>query len=81
MHDWNDDTRDGVMFRFWIRAGSEFPGETALAIAHATTPAAYRKALTELAGRKRINLPEPGNAEAVLRAREIRKLAGLQADD
>lgn len=57
MADFDDDARDGVLFRFWIRAASEFPGETARAIAHATTPAEYRQALTELAKGKRINLP------------------------
>lgn len=62
MSDFEKDDFDGALFRFWIRAGSEFPGQTAIAIAAATTPAEYRKALTELAESRRINLPIDGVA-------------------
>lgn len=66
------DELDGALFRFWIRAGSQFPGETAKAIANATTAAEYRKALTELAHRKGVNLPPPAPATpTVSRALEI----------
>lgn len=59
MSDFENDEHDGALFRFWIRAGSQFPGETAKAITNATSPAEYRKALIELAARKMINLPPP----------------------
>ena len=58
--DWEDDCRDGVLFRFWIRMAS-FPGgapskvSTALGACH--TAPEYRKALTELAIREGVNLP------------------------
>lgn len=51
------DIRDAMLFRFWVRAASDFPGETAMAIARCLTPAEYRSALTELARRKGVNLP------------------------
>jgi len=57
--EWEADDHDGALFRFWIRAASLFPSETAMAITYATTPAEYRKALTDLAVFKRINLPAP----------------------
>lgn len=58
--DYDSDERDGVLFRFWIRMAS-YPGgspiKVATALTHCTTPAAYRKALTELAIQERVNLP------------------------
>ena len=55
--DCDDDMFDGVLFRFWIRAASEFPGETAIAITRCLTPADYRLALAALAIKHRINFP------------------------
>lgn len=55
-----DDTRDGMLFRFWIRAGSYpggWPAETADALAHCKTSEEYRVALTLLARKKGVNLP------------------------
>jgi hypothetical protein len=57
MNDEDDDIRDAMLFRFWVRAGSEFPGETAVAIAACHSADDYRAALTVLARRKGINLP------------------------
>lgn len=58
--DWEDDYRDGVLFRFWIRMVS-YPGgspaKVAKALQTAVTPSDYRKALTELAQREGVNLP------------------------
>lgn len=62
----DDDTLDGVLFRFWIRAAS-YPGGWPSALAagidneiraegHAT-PAAYRRALLALARDNGVNLP------------------------
>lgn len=61
-----DDYRDGVLFRFWIRAAS-YPDGWPLRLSqlidqeirkdgHAT-PAAYRRALMTLAIEKGVNLP------------------------
>lgn len=61
-----DDYRDGVLFRFWIRAAS-YPGgwpsrlaqliqEEVTTEKHAS-PAAYRRALMRLAAEKGVNLP------------------------
>ncbi|MCR6673295.1 hypothetical protein [Devosia ginsengisoli] len=111
--DFDSDERDGILFRFWIGAASYpggFPLETAKAICDCKTPAEYRRALTELAERKRINLPfadeltvdlgltllktrmalaevvdgipahhlaEENAPMTIERAREIRRLAGL----
>lgn len=62
--DYEDDTRDGMLFRFWIRAASYpggWPSELVNLIAEHTaagaTPAGYRRALMELARRKGVNLP------------------------
>lgn len=63
MADFDDDDRDGVLFRFWIRAAS-YPGgwpmDLMKAIKDCTTPAEYRRALTELAEQKGVNLPIGG---------------------
>lgn len=64
--DAQDDTLDGVLFRFWVRAAS-YPGGWPSALmaviekeiraeGHAT-PAAYRRALLALAKDKGVNLP------------------------
>lgn len=83
--DWDNDNRDGVLFRFWIRAASYpegWPFETAGAIAACTTPAEYRRALTELAKKKGVNLPPASNADAVLRVagNTVTKLREALAD-
>lgn len=64
--DWDDDTRDGILFRFWIRMAS-YPGGSPSKLVAAlenmrtgagnVTPADYRRALTELAQREGVNLP------------------------
>lgn len=65
--DWEDDYRDGVLFRFWVRMAS-YPGGSPIKLMEAfsnmrgddpgnITPAHYRKALTELAIREGVNLP------------------------
>lgn len=56
----DDDYRDGILFRFWIRAGSYpggWPSDTAKAIQHCKTVEEYRAALTKLAQEKGVNLP------------------------
>lgn len=61
-----DDARDGILFRFWIRAASYpggWPSRLAQLIQEETTkeglaaPATYRRALTTLATEKGVNLP------------------------
>lgn len=57
-----DDEMDGVLFRFWMRAGSYpggWPTDTARAITHCKTPDEYRRALIDLANEKGVNLPHP----------------------
>lgn len=58
------DSRDGVLFRFWIRAASYPGGWPSRLIAvideetkNGATPAAYRRALMRLAIEKGVNLP------------------------
>lgn len=56
----DDDIRDAMLFRFWIKAASYpggWPSETVKALENCLTPYDYRKALTELARRKGVNLP------------------------
>jgi hypothetical protein len=56
----DDDIRDAMLFRFWCRASQYpggFPSETAEAIGKCKTADDYRKALTELARKKGVNLP------------------------
>lgn len=55
----DDDQRDGQLFRYWIIAASLYPGETAEALLHATTPGEYRAALEALAVKHGVNLPPP----------------------
>ena len=62
----DDDARDGILFRFWIRAAS-YPGGWPSRLAWliqdeirkngSATPAAYRRALQTLANEKGVNLP------------------------
>jgi len=55
-----EDIRDAMLFRFWCRAasaGSGMVNETAVALMHCLTVDDYRKALTDLARRKGVNLP------------------------
>ena len=62
----DDDDRDGILFRFWIRAAS-YPGgwpNRLMTLIHEevtkegnATPAAYRRALMMLANEKGVNLP------------------------
>jgi hypothetical protein len=61
-----DDMRDGMLFRLWVRAAS-YPGGWPSRLAHLiqeetvkdkhVTPAAYRRALMRLAEEKGVNLP------------------------
>lgn len=64
---WDDDYRDGVLFRFWIRMAS-YPGGSPIRLTEALSnmrkgdpgnisAADYRKALTEFAQREGVNLP------------------------
>lgn len=76
--DYDDDSRDGILFRFWIRAASwpgGFPSELLGAIIDCHTPADYRRELLALAKAKGINLPphEP--------ATKIIEMAGQAAKD
>lgn len=76
--DYYDDSRDGVLFRFWIRAASfpgGFPSDLMRALKDCLTPEDYRRALTELAKAKAVNLPphEP--------ATKIIEMAGQTAKD
>jgi len=61
-----DDTRDGILFRFWIVAASYpggWPSRLAKLIEEETRkdglakPASYRRALLRLANEKGVNLP------------------------
>jgi hypothetical protein len=58
--DYESDERDGALFRFWIRMAS-YPEGSPMKLTNAlnrcTVPADYRRALTELAIKERINLP------------------------
>ena len=55
----DDDIRDAILFRFWCKAASTngLIIETAHALKNCLTAADYRKALTDLARRKGVNLP------------------------
>ena len=60
--DYDSDERDGVLFRFWNRMASYpegSPSKLMKAFEGMTrgSPAEYRRVLTELAQRERINLP------------------------
>jgi hypothetical protein len=66
MSDPDDDARDGILFRFWIRAGSYpegWPGRLAELFREESardgrvTPASYRRALMRLSDEKGVNLP------------------------
>lgn len=92
--DYDDDSLDGVLFRFWIRAASwpgGFPAELMQAIKDCHTPAEYRRSLTDLAKAKGVNLPECEPTELIVRmagerASELRAalasvLDGVEAHD
>lgn len=57
----DDDIRDAILFRFWIRAASAppygFPDDTAKALEKCIIPDDYREALKKIAKEKGINLP------------------------
>lgn len=53
----DDDIRDAMLFRFWIRAAESWPGETANILAQCHSAEDYRAALTLLANRHGVNLP------------------------
>ena len=57
----DDDTRDGILFRFWIKMAlpppDGSPSQIAMAIMSCITPSDYRTALTELAVKRGVNLP------------------------
>lgn len=66
MTDPEDDARDGILFRFWIRAASYPEGWPSRLIEliqeentrdGRATPASYRRALRRLAAEKGVNLP------------------------
>ncbi|WP_336801748.1 hypothetical protein [Kaistia sp. MMO-174] len=66
--DLNNDDLDAILFRFWIRAASEFPSETMIALCSATTADAYRVALLNLARVKKVNLPHRATASSLVMA-------------
>lgn len=53
----DDDARDGVLFRLWIRLAAECPGDVARELAYCVTLQSYREALMRLAQKHRANLP------------------------
>lgn len=76
--DYDDDSRDGILFRFWIRSASwpgGFPADLMTALKDCLTPADYRRELLALAKAKGVNLPphEP--------AMKIIEMAGQTAKD
>lgn len=90
----DDDSRDGILFRFWIRAASfpgGFPSDLMRALKDCITPDDYRRALTELAKAKGVNLPphEPatkliemaGQSSKELREALLYVLDGTEAHD
>lgn len=70
MRRFDDDEHDGILFRFWIRAASQWSGDTARALLACRDAADYREALVGLAGAKGVNLPAKGD-EPLSRALEI----------
>jgi hypothetical protein len=52
-----EETRDAMLFRFWVRCAADWPGETARALTHCHSAEDYRAALTSLAHRVGVNLP------------------------
>lgn len=90
----DDDSRDGILFRFWIRAASwpgGFPSELLGAIIDCHTPADYRRELLALAKAKGVNLPPHEPASKIIEmagetAKELRDglfllLDGIEAHD
>jgi hypothetical protein len=53
----DDDTRDGMLFRLWIKMATVRPSRVAVALARCLTEDDYREALLKLAREERINLP------------------------
>jgi hypothetical protein len=56
----DDDIRDAMLFRFWCKGASYpggYPAELGQAIHGCKTPDEFRKALTDLARKKGVNLP------------------------
>ena len=56
----DDDIRDAMLFRFWCRAAQfpkGYPIELSAAFTRCKTADDYRKALTELALKKGVNIP------------------------
>lgn len=67
---YDDDSRDGVLFRFWIRAASYpggFPSDLVQALKSCHTPADYRRELTALARAKGVNLPPQDTTDKIVR--------------
>ena len=55
--DADDDSRDGVLFRLWIRLAASHPGTVAKHLAPCLSESDYRRALIQLAREFKINLP------------------------
>lgn len=53
----DDDMRDGILFRFWIRMAETKPGRTATVLYNCHTIEDYRVALTLYAKDEGVNLP------------------------
>ena len=78
----NDELLDGVLFRFWIRAGSYpggWPTDCIKAISKCTTESQYRISLIALANSKGVNLPNPDFADD--QAAEIKRLRNALASE
>lgn len=86
--DYDDDSRDGILFRFWIRAASfsgGFPSDLMRALKDCLTPEDYRRALTELAEAKSVNLPPHEPATKIIEmagqaAKELREALSYVLD-
>jgi len=84
----DDDSRDGILFRFWIRAASfpgGFPSDLMRALKDCVTPEDYRRALTDLAKEKGVNLPPHEPASKIIEmagetAKELRDALLLVLD-
>lgn len=84
----DDDSRDGILFRFWIRAAcypGGFPVDLMKALKSCHAPADYRRELTALAKAKGVNLPHQSATDEIVRmagdkAKELREALYLVLD-
>lgn len=64
----DEDIRDAILFRLWIRLCERCAGRVAVALAHCIRPQEYRTALIKLAQEEGINLPACPREEQFPRA-------------